>query len=324
MAERSLARRCGDLRRRAPPQSAAPTGASSPASWSRPRRSARGRVAVIGIGINIRAQAVADAASGVASLAEIDAAATPATTLARVAPAAVRGAAPFDAGGFAAFADRFAARDLLRGRRVAGAGAHGDVEGIAAGIAGDGSAAHRHRRRARSRSPAANGASRASQRGGFAMLRALLALLIVANLLFFAFTPRLARRRRSACARSAIASPSASPARCGRRRFACCRPAPPRARRPIDAGVPCYETPTFTAGDAAAVEAALAANLPAGSWIDNRGERNRRRAHRGDAHLPRRSAPMPTLTARLATLRLDAAGRGFSFSPCARAERPPR
>ena len=38
--------------------------------------------------------------------------------------------------------------------------------------------------------------------------------------------------------------------------------------------MPCYETPTFTAGEAAAVEAALAANLPAGAWVDNRGERN--------------------------------------------------
>ena len=45
----------------------------------------------------------------------------------------------FDAAGFASFADRFAARDLLRGRRVAGAGAHGEVEGIAAGVALDGS-----------------------------------------------------------------------------------------------------------------------------------------------------------------------------------------
>ena len=119
------------------------------------------------------------------------------------------------------------------------------------------------------------------------MLRALLALLVVANLLFFAFTPRLRSTASSACVRSAIASPSASPTRCGRRRSACCRSAAPRARAPIDAGVPCYETPTFTAGDAAAVEAALAANLPAGSWIDNPRRAQPRRPHRGDAHLPR-------------------------------------
>ena len=99
----------------------------------------RSRVAVIGIGINIRAQEVADAASGVASVAELDANATPAATLARVTPALFAALRSFDSGGFAAFADRFAARDVLRGRRIAGTGVHGDVEGIAAGIASDGS-----------------------------------------------------------------------------------------------------------------------------------------------------------------------------------------
>ena len=65
--------------------------------------------------------------------------ATPATTLARVAPALFAALRSFDAAGFAAFADRFAARDVLRGRRVVGSGARGEVEGIAAGIAADGS-----------------------------------------------------------------------------------------------------------------------------------------------------------------------------------------
>ena len=99
----------------------------------------RGRVAVIGLGINIRAQDVADAASGVACVAEIDAEATPETTLARVAPALFAALRSFDTAGFSAFVDRFAARDVLRGRRVCGSGAHGEVEGIAAGIAVDGS-----------------------------------------------------------------------------------------------------------------------------------------------------------------------------------------
>ena len=98
-----------------------------------------GRVVVIGVGINVRAQEVADAASGVASVDEIDPDATPAATLARVAPALFAALRSFDSGGFAAFADRFAARDVLRGRRVAGAGAQGDIEGVAAGIASDGS-----------------------------------------------------------------------------------------------------------------------------------------------------------------------------------------
>jgi BirA family biotin operon repressor/biotin-[acetyl-CoA-carboxylase] ligase len=97
------------------------------------------RVAVIGVGINVRDPEVADAASGVASLVEIDAEATPQTTLARVAPALFAALRSFDAAGFAPFAHRFAARDVLRGRRVAGAGAHGDIEGVADGITDDGS-----------------------------------------------------------------------------------------------------------------------------------------------------------------------------------------
>jgi len=154
------------------------------------------------------------------------------------------------------------------------------------------------------------------------MLRALLALLVVANLLYFAFASgwldgvaglsaagdrepdRLAKQVRPQTIRVLpIGSAASAP--------------------PIDAGVPCYETPTFTAGDAGAVEAALAANLPAGAWIDNRGERNLG-ARTEVTHTYRVVNPDATLTARLATLRLDAAGRGFSFSPCARPERPPR
>jgi BirA family biotin operon repressor/biotin-[acetyl-CoA-carboxylase] ligase len=98
-----------------------------------------GRVAVVGVGINVHAGEIDDAASGVASVEEIDAEATPATTLDRVAPALFAALRTFDAGGFAPFADRFAARDLLRGRRVAGRDAGGEVEGIGAGIAADGS-----------------------------------------------------------------------------------------------------------------------------------------------------------------------------------------
>ncbi|HEY2561013.1 MAG TPA: biotin--[acetyl-CoA-carboxylase] ligase [Caldimonas sp.] len=94
------------------------------------------RVAVIGIGINVNAQAVAGAASGIASLDEIDPGATPSSTLARVAPALAVALERFDALGFAAFADRFAARDLLRGRAVAGAS--GGVSGVAAGVSDDG------------------------------------------------------------------------------------------------------------------------------------------------------------------------------------------
>lgn len=154
------------------------------------------------------------------------------------------------------------------------------------------------------------------------MLRALLVLLVVANLVFFAFSrgaldgllglrslgdrepERLVNQVRPQTIRLLPAGGAASAA-------------------PIDPGVPCFETPTFTAGEAAAVEAALAANLPAGAWVDNRGERNL--GTRIEAtHTYRVIAPDPTLTARLATLRLDAGGRGFSFSPCPRGERPSR
>ena len=95
-----------------------------------------GRVAVVGVGINVAAQAVADAASGVASLDEIDPEATPETTLARVAPALIAALQAFDARGFAAFAGRFAARDLLRGRAVVAAS--GELAGTAAGVSPDG------------------------------------------------------------------------------------------------------------------------------------------------------------------------------------------
>ena len=154
------------------------------------------------------------------------------------------------------------------------------------------------------------------------MLRALLVLLVVANRVFFAFSrgaldgllglralgdrepEGLVNQVRRETIRRLPAGAAASAA-------------------PIDPGVPCFETPTFTAGEAAAVEAALAANLPAGAWVDNRGERNL--GTRTEAtHIYRVIAPDATLTARLATLRLDAAGRGFSFSPCPRAERPSR
>ena len=95
-----------------------------------------GRVAVIGVGVNVAAVAVANAASGLASLDEIDRAATPRSTLARIAPALGAALERFDAAGFAAFAERFATRDVLRGRNVIAMG--GEVGGVASGIGPDG------------------------------------------------------------------------------------------------------------------------------------------------------------------------------------------
>lgn len=96
------------------------------------------RVAVVGIGINVRAQTVDAATSGVASLDEIRAETTPAATLARVAPALVAALRRFDDAGLAPFAERFAVRDLLRGLEVVGSDADADVSGTASGIGAQG------------------------------------------------------------------------------------------------------------------------------------------------------------------------------------------
>ena len=113
-----------------------------------------GRIAVIGIGINLGEQPVASAASGVAWLAEIDAvaAAAPAALPERLVAALGAALRRFEREGFAAFAAAFDARDLLRGRAVrcaaqvvaggaAGAGAGvgsgtdpAGVDGMAAGV----------------------------------------------------------------------------------------------------------------------------------------------------------------------------------------------
>ncbi|MEP6739491.1 MAG: biotin--[acetyl-CoA-carboxylase] ligase [Caldimonas sp.] len=95
------------------------------------------RVAVIGVGLNVLPQSVDDAASGVAWLAEIDAATTPASALDRVVAPLVAALQRFERAGFAAFADRFAARDVLHGRRVC-AGLHGEIEGVGAGVSAHG------------------------------------------------------------------------------------------------------------------------------------------------------------------------------------------
>jgi hypothetical protein len=151
------------------------------------------------------------------------------------------------------------------------------------------------------------------------VLRALLAALLVANLIFFAYSrgmldgflglrasgdrepERLANQVRPQTIRLLPMSAAAS--------------------APAEAAAACYETPTFTAGEAAAVESTLASTLPPGSWSDSRGERSV--GTRSEVtHTYRVVAADAALAARLATLRLDAAGRGFSFSPCARPERP--
>ncbi len=98
-----------------------------------------GRVAVIGIGINVLAQRVADASSGVACVREIDAGVTPERLLDRLAPALADALRTFEHGGFAAFAARFAARDLLCGQAVVcGNEDSVRIEGVAVGVSSSG------------------------------------------------------------------------------------------------------------------------------------------------------------------------------------------
>ena len=151
------------------------------------------------------------------------------------------------------------------------------------------------------------------------MLRALLALLVVANLLYFAFASGWL---------DGVAGLSAAGDREPDRLAKQVRPQTIRvlpmsaaASAPVEPGVACYETPTFTGADALAVETALAGNLPAGSWSDARGERTVG-TRTEVTHTYRVAAADAALAARLATLKLDAAGRGFSFSACSRPERP--
>lgn len=77
----------------------------------------------------------------------------------------------------------------------------------------------------------------------------------------------------------------------------------------------CWETPTFGANEAPAVEAILASALPAGSWADTRVERTIG-ARVEVTHTYRVAAADGALAARLTLLRLDPSGRGFG--PCAK------
>jgi len=147
------------------------------------------------------------------------------------------------------------------------------------------------------------------------MLRVLLLVVLVANLLFFGFTrgwfdgflglqshgdrepERLANQVRPA---SIVLMPMAS--------------APPGTSGS------CLESAPVAAAEAAAAEAALKAALPPGSWTDQRNE-----SIVGTttvvSHVYRVGNADPATAAKLAGLRLDSSGRGFSA--CARLE-PPR
>ena len=95
------------------------------------------RLAVIGVGLNVRSFDVAHASTGVASLQEIDAAATAPDVLARVALPLVLAVKQFEREGFAAFAARYAALDLLRGHTVRTTSPDA-AEGLACGVSAQG------------------------------------------------------------------------------------------------------------------------------------------------------------------------------------------
>ncbi len=148
------------------------------------------------------------------------------------------------------------------------------------------------------------------------VLRALLAALVVANLVFFAFTrgaldsmlgvrslgdrepERLAHQVRPQSIRLLPATPAASA---------------------VAETTTCFESPVFGATESAAVEALLFANLPVGAWTDVRGERVTG-TRTEPTHLYRIASAEPALAAKLQSLKLDAAGRGFSA--CAKGDRP--
>jgi len=149
------------------------------------------------------------------------------------------------------------------------------------------------------------------------VLKALLAALVVANLLFFAYT------------RGALdglfglrANGDREPERLSNQvRPQTIRLLPANSATSAAASdeVGCWETPAYSAAEAAAVEATLASSLPPGSWTDSRAERSLG-ARVEVTHTYRVTTADGSLAARLTLLRLDASGRGFS--PCAKTDRP--
>jgi BirA family transcriptional regulator, biotin operon repressor / biotin---[acetyl-CoA-carboxylase] ligase len=93
------------------------------------------RLVVVGVGLNVLPLALnpAQASTGTACLQELNAALDAPTALARVALPLIKALQLFERSGFAAFADRFSARDLLFQRRITTTQA-GLAEGVAQGV----------------------------------------------------------------------------------------------------------------------------------------------------------------------------------------------
>ena len=96
----------------------------------------RQRMAVIGVGLNLRPQPVRDVANGFASLSELEEDITPPAVLHRVALSLVEALRRHEREGFKPFAERYARRDLLLGRPVTTTAPA--LEGTARGVAEDG------------------------------------------------------------------------------------------------------------------------------------------------------------------------------------------
>jgi BirA family transcriptional regulator, biotin operon repressor / biotin---[acetyl-CoA-carboxylase] ligase len=101
------------------------------------------RLVVVGVGLNVLPIALnsAQASTGTACLQEMNAALDAPTALARVALPLVNALQSFERSGFAAFADRFAARNMLFQRRVTAtqAGLQGVLmQGVAQGVSAGG------------------------------------------------------------------------------------------------------------------------------------------------------------------------------------------
>ena len=95
------------------------------------------RLVVIGVGLNVLPFPAGDLSTGFACVEELDPGITAPALLARVAPPLVRAIRQFEREGFAAFADRFAALDVLRGRAVHTTRSDA-AEGIAQGVSAQG------------------------------------------------------------------------------------------------------------------------------------------------------------------------------------------
>ena len=145
------------------------------------------------------------------------------------------------------------------------------------------------------------------------MLKAALAVIVAANLLFFGFTRGwfdgvLGLHSRGDREPERIANQV--------------RPATivlmPMASAPAASGPgQCLEAGPLASADAVGAEAALKAALPAGSWIDLRSESTSGKTTTV-SHTYHVAAADAATAARLAALKLDASGRGFSA--CARPE----